>query len=99
MGGVAHWNVQFVRRDNAKCRVPKFPPELVPYNNYLYGRRGFWNILDAVNHAGSCQKKDNDDQDWNDGPGQLNLRASIHLGWLTLCARYFAAEFHYDIAQ
>jgi hypothetical protein len=35
MGGIARWNVQFVRGHNAERWVPKFPPELVPYNSDL----------------------------------------------------------------
>ena len=71
----------------------------MPDSNYLNSRRRLWSILDGVNHPGCREKQDDHDQNWDDGPGQFNLRASIHLGWLAPRARDSAAEFHYDIAQ
>jgi hypothetical protein len=48
----------------------------------LYGARRFWSILDRMDHSGSGQEQDNDNQGWNDRPGQLNLRASVYLSRL-----------------
>src|SRR5262249_32633166 len=99
MGGVAYGNMEFVGCNNTKPWIPEFPPELVPYNSYLDGGGRFWSILNGVNHAGCSGEQHRDDQHWNHSPGQFNLRAPIHLRWLSFCLRPSAAELHQDITQ
>ena len=96
---VAHRDMEFVCGDDAKLGIPKFPPKLMPDCGHLHRLCGPRRVLDRVDHSRSRQKKDNNDENRNDGPGQLNLRASIHLRWLTLCVRHSPTEFHNDIAQ
>jgi hypothetical protein len=52
-----------------------------------------------VNHSRRREKKDNNDQNRNDGPGKFNLCASIHLGRLAACVCSSAAELHDDVCQ
>ena len=52
-----------------------------------------------MNDAGRGEEKHDNDQNRNDGPGQFNLRASIHLGWLAFCVRRSAAKLHDDVGQ
>ena len=80
MSWIAHRNVQFVSRDDAQSRIAVLPPELVANRGDLHGRRGFPGILDRMNHACRREKQDKHNQDGNDGPSQLNLRAPVHLG-------------------
>src|SRR5580704_3882004 len=99
MIGVTHGDMEFVSGDDAELGIPKFPPKLMPDCGHLHSLCGLWGVLDRVNHSGSRQKKDNNDQNRDDGPRQLNLCASIYLGRLTLCVRHSPTEFHNDIAQ
>src|SRR5260370_36686271 len=99
MSGVAHRDMEFVCGDDAELGILKFPPKLMPDCGPLHRLCGPRRVLDRVNHSRGRQKEDNNDQNRNDGPGQLNLRASIHLRWLTLCVRHSPTEFHNDIAH
>src|SRR5215472_7683946 len=99
MGGVADGNMQFIRGDDAKCRIPKFPPELVPYDRYFHSTRGFWSILDGVNHAGCNGEQQRNDQDWNHSPCKLDLRAPVHLSWFASKVSCFTAEPHDHVSQ
>src|ERR1700739_1470802 len=99
MGWVAYGYMEFVRCNDTKPRIPEFPPELVPYNRYLYGCRRFWSVLDRVNHAGGSGEQHRNDEDWNHRPGQFDLRASIHLRWLVLGVRDSVSKFHHDVTQ
>src|SRR5580692_5951205 len=82
MAGIAHRDVQFVSCDDSQPRVSKLPPVLMPNRGDLYSARRFWSILNRVDHSRSGQEQDDDNQNWNDRPGQLNLRAPIHLSGL-----------------
>src|SRR5262244_550009 len=99
MGGVAYGNMEFVRCNDTKPWIPEFPPELVPYNSYLDGRRRFRCILDGVNHAGCSGEQHRNDQDWNHGPGQFNLCTPVYLSWLACMISCFAAELYNHISQ
>src|SRR6266852_2147675 len=96
---IAHGNMEFIRGDDAELGILKFPPKLMPDCGHLHRLCGPRRVLDRVNHSRSRQKKDNNDQNGNDGPCEFNLCASIHLRWLTLGVRYSPTEFHNDIAQ
>src|SRR5262249_433502 len=99
MNRVAYGNMEFVRCNNTKPRIQKFPPELVPYNSYVDGHGGFWSILDGVNHAGCSREQHRNDQDWNHSPSQFNLRAPIALRRLALCVGDSATELRYGVYQ
>ena len=79
MSGVTHGDMEFVRGDDAELGITKFPPKLMPDCGHLHSLCGLWRVLDRVNHSRSRQKKDNNDQNRDDGPGEFNLCASIHL--------------------
>src|SRR5215472_1725118 len=99
MSGVAHRDMEFVGGDDAKLGIPKFPPKLVPDCGHLYGSCGLRRVLDRMNHLGCSSEQHCNDKDWNHGPGQLNLRATIHLRWLSLCFCPSAAELHHGVTQ
>src|SRR6266436_10217446 len=99
MVGIADGNVEFVRRDDTESRIPKLPPELVTNGGDFQSRDGFGSILDRVDHSRGSQKQNDYDQNRNDGPGQLDWGASIHLGGLTLRSARFVAEFHDGVRQ
>ena len=63
MGGITDGNVQFVCCDDAQRRVAKLPPELVSDGGDFHRRGGSWSVLDRVNHSGSSEKQNDDDQD------------------------------------
>src|SRR5271154_3061604 len=82
MPRIAHRYVQFVGGNDPQLRVSKLPPVLMSNNGDVYSVRRFWSILNRVDHSRGGQEQYNDNQNWNDRPGQLNLRASVHLSRL-----------------
>jgi len=58
------------------------------------GRRGFWRILDAVNHPGRGKEQDNHDQYGDNRPGQLDLITPVHLGRFAIVVGRPFAKFH-----
>src|SRR5580704_14100567 len=79
MTGIANWDVQFVGGDDPQLRIAKLPPVLMSNRGHLKTAGRHWNILNRVDYSCSGQEQDNDDQGWDDGPSQLNLRASVYL--------------------
>jgi len=79
MRGITDWNMEFVRCDHSILRITEFPPELMPYHRNLDCRFGSWCVLDSMNHASRRKKQNYDDQHWNHGPREFDLRASINL--------------------
>jgi len=61
---------------------------------YIDGRRGFWHVLDPVNHPGRGKEQDNHDQYGDNCPSQLNLRTPVHLGRLAIIVGRPLAKFH-----
>src|SRR6516165_4071035 len=98
MSGIAYRNMELVRGDDAELGISKFPPKLMPDCDHLYSSCGLRRVLDRMNHLG-CSEQHRNDEDWNHGPGQLNLRAPIHLRRLALCVGDSAAELHYGVYQ
>ena len=82
MTGIAHRDVQLVRRDDPQLRVAKLPPVLMSDGGDLDGASGFGSILNGVDHSRRGQEQHNNNQNGNDRPGQLNLRAPVDLGRL-----------------
>src|SRR5580658_2146127 len=82
MSGVAHRDVQFVGGDDPHLGIAKLPPVLMSNNGDIYRARRFWSILNRMDYSRGGQEQDDDNQNWNDRPGQLNLRAPIHLSGL-----------------
>src|SRR6266850_3198511 len=72
MRWVAHGNMEFVRGDNAEPGIPKFPPKLVSDCGHLHRLCRLGRVLDCVNNSRGREKKDNNDQNRNDGPGEFN---------------------------
>jgi hypothetical protein len=68
-------------------------------DGHLYSARRFWSILDRVDDSGSGQEQDDDNQNWNDCPGQLNLRASIHLSRLATGIHCSPTELNDGVSQ
>src|SRR5258706_1165740 len=99
MSRAANRNVQFVSRYDAEGRISELPPELMADRGDLKRCGWFRSILDRVNHAGGGQKQNDHDQNPNDGPGQLNLRAAIYLCRLALIIPRAPAEPYYGIGQ
>src|SRR5712691_13185074 len=82
---IAHGNMEFIRGDDAELGIAKFPPKLMADCGYLHRLSRLGRVLDCVNHSRRREKKHNNDQNRNDGPGEFNLCASIHLRRLALC--------------
>src|SRR5215471_4470947 len=99
MRGVTHGDMEFVRSDNAELGVPKFPPKLVPDCCHIYSPCGLRCVLDRMNHLSCRGEQHRNDEDWNHGPGQLNLCAPIHLRWLSFCVGPSPAELHQGVTQ
>src|SRR5882672_1843780 len=91
--------MEFIRGDDAETGIAKFPPKLVSDCGYLHRLSRLGRVLDCVNHSRRREKKDNNDQHRNDGPGEFNLCASIHLRWLAVFVRRSAAELHDGVSQ
>src|ERR1700690_229600 len=91
--------MEFIRGDDAELGIAKFPPKLMSDCGYLHRLSRLGRVLDCVNHSRRREKKDNNDQNRNDGPGELNLCASIYLRRLALCVRRSAGEFTDYVTQ
>jgi hypothetical protein len=48
----------------------------------IHSARRFWSILNRVDYSRGGQEQDDDNQNRNDRPSQLNLRASVDLSRL-----------------
>src|SRR6266481_993364 len=86
--------VGLVRDDDAELRVADLPPPLVPDDRdfeSLWNRRA---PFDREDVPGRHQEQDDDDQDRDDGPGQLDLQASVHLGRLSPVITLAASKAH-----
>src|SRR6266446_6858616 len=91
---VADRHVELVGGDDAKLRVADLPPPLVPDDRdfeSLWNRRA---PLDREDVPGRHQEQDDDDQDRDNGPGQLDLQASVHLGRLSPVITLAASKAH-----
>jgi hypothetical protein len=65
----------------------------------LYSARRFRSILNRVDYSRRGQEQDNDNQNWNDRPSQLNLRASVYLSRLSAGTRRSSTELNNGIDQ
>ena len=83
IGGIAHRDVKLVGCNDSQLRIAKLPPVLVSDGGDLDGARGLRSILNGMEYSRRCQEQHDNNEDGNDRPGQLNLRASIDLGRLT----------------
>src|SRR5258707_97934 len=99
MTGIAHRDVQFVGCDDPQSRISKFPPVLMSNRGDLYSVGRFWSILNRVDYSRGGQEQNNDNQNWNDRPSQLNLRASVHLSRLPAGIRRTPTELNDGIGQ
>src|SRR5258707_153565 len=84
MTGITHWDVQFVGCDDPELRIAKLPPVLMSNRGDLYSSRRFRSILNRVDHSGGGQIQDDHNENRDNRPRQLNLRASIYLSRLTV---------------
>src|ERR1700690_1979577 len=92
MTRIADRDVQFVGGDDSQLRIAKLPPVLMSNDSDRYSARRLWSTLNRVDPSRGGQKQDDHNQNRNDRPGQLNLRASVHL-------RRFAAGIHCSPAE
>jgi hypothetical protein len=95
----AQRNMQFIRRNDPQFRVTKLPPELVTDYHYVQGCIWLGRILNREDHARCRQEEHDDDKDWNDGPGEFNLRASVDLCGFTQPVRAPPAELDYGVRE
>ena len=72
--------MKFVRGDDAESWISIFPPELVPNHSDIKRIRRFGDAFGREDDSGGCEKKHYHNQNWNHGPGQLNLIATVNLG-------------------
>src|SRR5580704_17846186 len=79
MRWIADRYVQLVRRKHAKNWVPKLPPELMANSRDFHSCRWFRSVLYSMDHASRRPKQNDHDQNWNDGPREFNLSASVYL--------------------
>src|SRR6267142_2965161 len=99
MSGVTHGDMEFVRGDDPETGIPEFPPELMPDCGHLHPARGLRRILNRMNHTRRRKEQYNHDQNRNDRPCELDLRASVHLRRLAFGVCHTVSEFHDGIAQ
>src|SRR6266436_1778040 len=99
MTGIAHRDMQLVGCDDPQPRISKLPPVLMSNHGDLYSARRFWSILNRVDYSRGGQEQDNDNQNWNDRPSQLNLRASVHLSRLAAGIHWSPTELNDGIDQ
>src|SRR4029077_5987414 len=99
MRRVTHGNMGFSVGNHTEPGIAEFPPKLVSNCGYLQSFSRLRRVLNCVNDSCRHEKKHDNDQNRNDGPGEFNLRASIHLRWLAVCVRRSAAELHDDVSQ
>src|ERR1700688_1319564 len=97
--GITHRDVQFVRGDDPQSRISKLPPVLMSNRGDQYSVRRFWSVLNRVDYSRGGQKQNDDNQNWNDRPGQLNLGASVHLSRLAAGIRCSPAELNDRIGK
>src|SRR5580658_7986960 len=96
---IAHGDVQFVGGDDPQLWISKLPPVLMSNRDYIHSARRFGNILDGMDDSGSGQEQDNDNQNRNDRPGQLNMRASVHLSRLAAGTHCSPMELNERVSQ
>lgn len=77
--GVANRNMEFIRSHDSKARITILPPELVSDGDDfdgILGSRG----LDAGDYSRRCHEQGHNNEDGDNGPGELHLVAAVHLG-------------------
>src|SRR5271168_3563480 len=79
--------------------VVKLPPELMAYDVDIEGRRRHLLILDGKENACSGEEEDHYNQDGYHGPGQLDLGATVDLGWLAVIVGITLPEADHDVQQ
>src|SRR5262245_65579079 len=79
MRRIAHRNVQLVRRDDAKRRVPELPPELMTDYGDVESVGGLGRVLNRVNAPSRGEEQHDNDDDRNDSPRKLDLITPVHL--------------------
>src|SRR5258708_7912187 len=82
MTGIVPRVWQFFGCTDPQPRISKLPPVLMSNRGDLYSARRFWSILNRVDYSCRGQEEHNDNQNWNDRPRHLNLRAPVHLSRL-----------------
>ena len=75
--------MELIRSHDTKLRVANFPPPLVTDHRHVERIGGRDSALHIVNRARRSQNKHKDDQNWDHGPGELDLIAAIDLRRLT----------------
>src|SRR6266480_6694356 len=72
-------HVQLIRSHNAKVGIANFPPPLMTQHGRVHRARRRKSALHIVNRACRSQSNHNHNQNWDHGPGKLDLIAAVHL--------------------
>ena len=72
-------HVQLIRSHNAEIGIANFPPPLMTHHGHVHRARRRKSALHIVNRACRSQSNHNHNQNWDHGPGKLDLIAAVHL--------------------
>src|SRR5665213_1578788 len=92
-------NVKFVRSDDAKLRIAKFPPELMADNDDIQRTSWLAGVLGIEDNARSGQEEDHHDEHRNYRPGKLDLITSVNLRGFTIGIFCALAITDQDVSQ
>jgi len=81
---LADGHMKLVGGDDAQLGVAIFPPILMANDHHFEGVRGFGRGLGDEDYAGGSEKKNDDDEDRKNRPGELDLGAAVNLRRLPL---------------
>ena len=96
----AHRDMDLVGRDDSLLRVANLPPPLVADEPYLDGVFRHRGILDFSDRAARHENENERDQDRNDRPCELDMRAAVNLRrLLKLVVLPAVPEFPHDIDE
>jgi hypothetical protein len=91
--------MQFIRGHDPECWIAVFPPELMANGGNLDRVVESRGLLQAGNHSRRCHEKCHNNEDWDDGPSELNLIAAVHLGRLASIVILSLPELHDGVKQ
>ena len=89
---IADGNVKFVRSDDTERGVAELPPELMTDGDDIHSSGRLGSVLNGMYNAGAREEQDDNDQDWNDSPGEFDLGAAIDLRGFARRVALFGAE-------
>ena len=72
--------MKFVGGDDTEFGVAILPPELMADDGYVHSALRLGNCFGDKDDARGSEKERHHDENWDDGPGELDLIAAVNLG-------------------